>query len=87
MDDLIFVTVIPLPPRNVRCTGTGSGSISITWEAPENDGGSPVTHYHVETCRTTQMNYNHVTTMSGSMLKIKQEKARGLVNWMNLLRQ
>ena len=46
------VTVTPLgiatAPRSVNFTSTGNGHIEATWDAPENDGGSPITAYRVE---------------------------------------
>ena len=38
-------TTRPLgPPRNLRATG-GDGEATLTWAAPADDGGSPITHY------------------------------------------
>ena len=38
----------PGAPRNVRVKDYWSDSITITWEAPEHDGGSPITGYLIE---------------------------------------
>ena len=38
----------PFPPRNLTAIETSSDYIVIRWEAPESDGGSPVTGYVVE---------------------------------------
>ena len=48
----MFVVEIPAAPTNLRVTGTNSGSIAVAWDAPTYDGGSPLTGYLVETCRT-----------------------------------
>ena len=39
-------------------TDIGDGLISIAWDAPVSDGGSPVTGYMVETCRSGSTTWN-----------------------------
>lgn len=36
----------PDPPQNLQAQG-GDGSVSLTWQAPDNNGGSPITNYHI----------------------------------------
>lgn len=38
----------PGPPLNVKVTAVTRDSATLTWEAPENDGGDAVKTYHVE---------------------------------------
>jgi len=38
----------PSPPRNLTVTAITAESADLEWEAPDDDGGSPVTHYVVE---------------------------------------
>ena len=38
----------PSPPQNVKVNDLSKTSCTLTWEPPENDGGSPVTGYYVE---------------------------------------
>ena len=44
---------LPSSTRDLRVTGTGEGTISIEWEAPDNNGGSPITGYVIEVCHAT----------------------------------
>jgi len=52
----VFVARDPVdtPGMLVRPTlkDSSKGSMTIEWEAPENDGGGDITHYVVEVCHT-----------------------------------
>ena len=50
-------TVIDKPgaPTNVVATRSGSGQVSISWDAPVSTGGTPITEYQI-TCVTTCTN-------------------------------
>lgn len=47
-----YFTEIPSAPTNLHVTGTDSGAISIAWDSPAYDGGSPLTGYLIENCRS-----------------------------------
>jgi parallel beta-helix repeat protein len=38
----------PTPPREPEAISLIAGAVTLTWKAPENDGGKPVTGYQVE---------------------------------------
>ena len=38
----------PSPPTEVTAEVTSATSVTVTWKAPTNDGGTPVIHYVVE---------------------------------------
>ena len=38
----------PSPPRNLVVSNTTADSCNLTWDAPEDDGGSELTNYIVE---------------------------------------
>ena len=38
----------PTPPRNLTVTAITAETADLQWEVPEDDGGSPITHYIVE---------------------------------------
>lgn len=50
--NFLFVDV-PGAPRNLQPTEVNKSSVTLTWEVPEQDGGSPVTGYIVERRQTT----------------------------------
>ena len=41
---------MPLQPVDLRVTSTDAGRISLAWDVPKSDGGSPITGYIVELC-------------------------------------
>lgn len=47
LSSLLF-TDRPLPPRNVNIGNIKAESCKLTWDAPEDDGGSELTNYIVE---------------------------------------
>ena len=51
----------PGPPKNATVTEFFKDSISIAWQPPEYDGGSPVTGYHVERRLTSSNRWLKVT--------------------------
>ena len=44
----------PAVPRNFRSTELGKDFASLSWDAPESDGGSPITEYVIEKCDVTR---------------------------------
>ena len=49
---------VPSPPQNLRVTGTDDGLISVAWDAPKSDGGSSITGYAVEHCKSGSTVWN-----------------------------
>lgn len=43
---------MPSAPVGLRVTSTDAGRISLAWDVPQSDGGSPITAYIVEICRS-----------------------------------
>jgi len=43
---------VPSAPVGLRVTETDAGRISLAWDAPKSDGGSAITGYVVEICRS-----------------------------------
>jgi len=48
---------IPLEPTNLHVTSTNAGAISVAWNAPKTDGGTAITGYIVEYCRSGSTNW------------------------------
>ena len=44
----VFTTDKPSPPRNLDISNMSAVSCDVSWEIPEDDGGSPIIHYIVE---------------------------------------
>jgi len=64
----------PSPPRNVRVAETSTESMVVGWDAPESDGGSPLTKYKVEKRDATRTAYVQVEDVDGKTLKAKATK-------------
>ena len=39
---------VPTAPRGLNATGVGNTRINLSWNAPDSDGGSPITGYKIE---------------------------------------
>ena len=60
---------MPSAPVNVGVTGADAGLISLAWDPPKSDGGSPVTGYIVEVCNSTESTWQKVP-VDGSVLSL-----------------
>ena len=65
---LFYITDKPGPPSNLRVTNTGPGSLTLAWDVPTSDGGSPITAYIVEVRGSVSISYNKAAEVDGSML-------------------
>ena len=61
MPMVVKVLDSPGPPVNVKVTAVTRDSASLTWEAPENDGGDIVKAYHVEKRESSKKAWVSVT--------------------------
>lgn len=52
----------PSAPRNVRVTAVSPNSVTLTWDEPEQDGGSPITGYIVEKAESSRRSYINAGT-------------------------
>ena len=55
----------PGPPRDVHLTGAADNSVSLSWAAPKDDGGSEVTQYVIEKREALRMFWQPAATVSG----------------------
>ena len=46
-NQIVAGTTVPDPPTNVVATGGGERSLTVSWDAPANTGGLPVTGYRI----------------------------------------
>ena len=49
----VAIADVPEAPKGIKVSDISRDSITLTWEPPYNDGGSPITDYIVEKCPTT----------------------------------
>ena len=64
----------PSPPQNLRVTEVYKDFITVTWDIPESDGGSPITGYLVERKSSTKQTWIRVGETDAKTLTIKATK-------------
>ena len=74
---------LPAAPANVSVVGEGLGSVTVGWEPPADDGGSPVAGYEVWYVRLQDRNVPGSYVMSSQMLPAdaRQHTVTGLVDY------
>ena len=55
----------PGAPQNLTATG-GRGSITLSWDAPADDGGSTIVNYRIEKYNASTTNWDLLVTVSGT---------------------
>ena len=101
--DVVDVTTrapgISSSPMNVRAAADGDAAIDVSWEAPEDDGGTPITRYEVQWSPDGVSGWNNAgSTADGMTLTFKNtgmtfgttrhyrvaaRNSRGLSAWSN----
>lgn len=64
----------PSPPLEVKIVDASREHINITWKAPEKNGGSPVTGYHVELSEAGTEKWMRVNARPVKELRFKAEE-------------
>ena len=54
----------PAQPQNVTGDTSGAGAITLSWEPPASDGGSPITGYQLQASATGEGGWSHVCSTS-----------------------
>lgn len=63
----------PSPPLEVKIIDASREHINITWKAPEKNGGSPVTGYHVELSEADTDKWMRINARPIKELRFKAE--------------
>lgn len=69
----------PSPPQDLHVTEAARDHISIAWKAPERNGGSPVTGYHIELCEAETEKWMRVNSRPVKELKYRAGEEEGIV--------
>ncbi|XP_038047566.1 titin-like, partial [Patiria miniata] len=76
--DTVTVKVIvldkPQPPNNLRITSITPVTISLIWEPPEDDGGSPITEYIIEKRDMKRATWSKAGTTTSTELEFTVSK-------------
>jgi len=64
----------PSPPIEVQIVDASREHINITWKAPEKNGGSPVTGYHVELSEAGTEKWMRINARPVKELSFKAEE-------------
>ena len=60
----------PGPPRSLKVPAVGPDSVTLSWAAPKDDGGSPVTGYVIEKREALRMTWQRVAKTSDTTHKV-----------------
>ncbi len=58
---------IPQPPTNLSATSISSSQINLSWSAPSNNGGSPITGYQIERSTDSGSTWSVLVPNTGSV--------------------
>lgn len=61
----------PHPPCNVRALDTNRDYIVVGWDAPETDGGSPITSYIIEKRDAKRSEYIYIADVDANTFQYK----------------
>jgi len=56
----MFCSGVPGPPRLLEAKNITATTASLSWSAPEDDGGSPITNYLIEKKQSTGTRWSKV---------------------------
>jgi fibronectin type 3 domain-containing protein len=74
--------VPPSAPLNLAATpGPGAGQIKLTWQAPAQDGGAPVTSYGVYRAESSSGPYTKITTVGSVLTHTDAGLPNGATRW------
>ena len=57
----------PSAPTGLKVVATDSGKVTLSWESPSNDGGSPVTGYILQAASPKGQHYEDVGHVDGNI--------------------
>ena len=61
----------PNAPRNIRAVEVNRDYIVVAWDAPDSDGGSPITNYILEKGDTKRPGFIYTTEVKGDITEFK----------------
>lgn len=74
---LIDYTAVPDRPTNLEASDVFSDRATLTWKAPANDGGAPITGYYLERCTNNSGRWIRATR---DLVKLTTYEAEGLMD-------
>lgn len=75
----------PGPPVNVKVSSVTRDSATLTWEAPENDGGDPVKAYHVEKREASKKAWVSATSNCHSLSYTVEDLQEGAIYYFRVI--
>uniref|UniRef100_A0A3Q3B7W7 Titin n=1 Tax=Kryptolebias marmoratus TaxID=37003 RepID=A0A3Q3B7W7_KRYMA len=75
----------PGPPANVKVSSVTRDSATLTWEAPENDGGAAVKAYHVEKREASKKAWISVTSNCHALTYKVEDLQEGAVYYFRVI--